>query len=107
MISCGFNFAMLLSKHGVVYGVGNNEQGELGLHIKNDEANSNGRNYYYTPEENKLHQQEKIAQKNREAFAAAEARRIRQSAASGTRYWQETYDPTKTYTKPQSQTKLH
>ena len=61
----------------------------------------------YTPEENKLYQQEKIAQKNREAFAAAEARRIRQSAASGTRYWQETYDPTKTYTKPQSQTKLH
>ena len=54
MISCGFNFAMLLSKHGVVYGVGNNEQGELGLHIKNDEANSNGRNYYYTPEENKI-----------------------------------------------------
>lgn len=61
----------------------------------------------YTPEENKLYQQEKIAKKNREAFAASEARRIRQSAASGSRYWQETYDPTKTYTKPQSQKKLH
>ena len=58
MISCGCNFAILLSTKGVVYGIGNNSQGELGLDIQVDNIEDSKvpplRPYYSHPEENRI-----------------------------------------------------
>lgn len=58
MISCGCNFAILLSTKGVVYGMGNNSQGELGLDIQVDNIEDSKvpplRSYYSYPEENRI-----------------------------------------------------
>lgn len=60
----------------------------------------------YTAEEIKIAKEEIAAERNRKAFAAKEAKRIRQAATSDSRYWPEYYDSTKTYKTPNREIKL-
>ena len=53
-ISCGFNFAMLLSTDGILFGLGNNKNGELGV-IYNEQELKNPSlklNYFHSPIQN-------------------------------------------------------
>ena len=49
-ISCGYNFTMLLSKNGILYSMGSNEKGELGLSNDKNEINENP--FIIEPQEN-------------------------------------------------------
>ena len=49
-IACGYNFAMLLSSSGILFGLGNNKNGELGLTEDQEEGES--KDYFYTPIQN-------------------------------------------------------
>ena len=53
-ISCGFNFAMLLSTDGILFGLGNNKNGELGV-IHNEQELKDPSlklNYFHSPIQN-------------------------------------------------------
>ena len=53
-ISCGYNFSMLLSADGIVFGLGNNKNGELGI-IHNEEELKDPNlklNYFHSPIQN-------------------------------------------------------
>ncbi len=63
--SCGNNFAMLLTVGGILFGLGSNKEGELGLTEDNEELSDNdlSLSYYYTPIQNNIlsdYYQEKI-----------------------------------------------
>ena len=63
--SCGYNFAMLLAAGGILFGLGNNKNGELGLTQDKEELNDKrlGLNYFYSPIQNNIlsdYYQEKI-----------------------------------------------
>ena len=53
-ISCGFNFAMLLSTDGILFGLGNNKNGELGVIYNEQELKdpSLKLNYFHSPIQN-------------------------------------------------------
>ena len=55
-ISCGYNFAMLLSTGGIIFGLGNNKNGELGLTQSKEELDDKnfGLNYFYSPIQNTI-----------------------------------------------------
>ncbi len=64
-ISCGNNFAMLLAIGGIIFGLGNNKNGELGLTQDKDEFTDESLNsqYFYSPIQNMIlsdYYQEKI-----------------------------------------------
>ena len=53
-ISCGYNFAMLLSVDGILFGVGNNKNGELGVIYNEEELKDPNLklNYFHSPIQN-------------------------------------------------------
>ena len=51
-ISCGNNFAMLLTMGGILFGLGNNKNGQLGLTEDKDTDKDLSLNYYYSPIQN-------------------------------------------------------
>ena len=55
-ISCGYNFAMLLSTEGNLFGLGNNKNGELGVIYNEQELKDPNlkTNYFRSPIENIL-----------------------------------------------------
>ena len=63
-ISCGNSFAMLLTVGGILFGLGSNKEGELGLSEDNEEFDNDlNLSYYYTPTQNNIlsdYYQEKI-----------------------------------------------
>jgi alpha-tubulin suppressor-like RCC1 family protein len=61
-ISCGYNFAMLLASCGILFGLGNNKNGELGLTPEKEEIDYKNK-YFYSPIQNTIlsdNYQEKI-----------------------------------------------
>ena len=53
-ISCGYNFSMLLSSDGILFGLGNNKNGELGVIHNEEELNDPNLklNYFHSPIQN-------------------------------------------------------
>ena len=53
-ISCGYNFAMLLATDGILFGLGNNKNGELGIIHNEEELNDPNLklNYFHSPIQN-------------------------------------------------------
>ena len=53
-LSCGYNFAMLLSVDGILFGIGNNKNGELGvIHNEQELKDPNSKlNYFHSPIQN-------------------------------------------------------